>query len=89
MNLELEADAEEASGQSSDEWIAGQEPVLEKIVSEGQHPHFARVLRSIDFDLDLDQLFEFGVQRLVDGIGVLTGEQTNSGRPAHNTLPVD
>jgi AcrR family transcriptional regulator len=73
VNLELEADAEAASGQTSDEWMAEQEPMLEALVADGRHPHFARVLREMEFDLDLDQLFEFGLQRLLDGIEAMPG----------------
>jgi hypothetical protein len=68
VNLELEADAEAASGQTSDEWMTEQEPTLHALVADGRHPHFARVLRDMEFDLDLDELFEFGLQRLLDGI---------------------
>jgi hypothetical protein len=31
------------------------------------------VVTGMDFDLDLDALFEFGLQRLLDGIERLTG----------------
>lgn len=72
MNLEPEADAEAASGQTSDEWMASQEPVLEALVFDGRHPNFTRILRDMDFDLDLDALFEFGLQRLLDGVERLT-----------------
>ncbi len=71
VNLDLEADAEAASGQTSDEWMAEQEPMLEALVADGRHPHFAQVLRDMEFDLDLDQLFEFGLQRLLDGIAAM------------------
>ena len=74
MNLELEADAEAASGLTGDEWMAGQGDALEGLVADGQHPNFTRVLRGMDFDLDLDALFEFGLQRLLAGIGALPGE---------------
>jgi hypothetical protein len=57
-----------ASGLTGDEWMAGQEHALEAIVADGRHPNFAGVLRGMEFDLDLDQLFEFGLQRLLDGI---------------------
>jgi hypothetical protein len=30
------------------------------------------VLSAMDFDLDLDALFEFGLQRLLDGVARLT-----------------
>jgi DNA-binding transcriptional regulator YhcF (GntR family) len=68
MNLELEADAEAATGQSADEWMTEQQPALHALVARGEHPHFARVLSGMDFDLDLDALFEFGLQRLLDGL---------------------
>jgi AcrR family transcriptional regulator len=68
MNLELEAEAEATSGLTGDEWMAGQEHALESLVADGRHPNFTRVLRAMDFDLDLDQLFEFGLQRLLDGL---------------------
>ncbi len=73
VNLEMEADAEAASGQTSDEWMSEQEPMLEALVADGRHPNFARVLRDMEFDLDLDQLFEFGLQRLLDGIAAMPG----------------
>src|SRR3954453_23590228 len=73
MNLELEAEAEATSGLTGDEWMAGQEHALEGIVADGRHPNFARVLRGMKFDLDLDQLFEFGLQRLLDGLAAMPG----------------
>jgi DNA-binding transcriptional regulator YhcF (GntR family)/AcrR family transcriptional regulator len=68
LNLELEAEAEAASGRTSNEWMAEQEPLLEDLISDGRHPNFTRVARGIDFDFDLDALFEFGLQRLLDGL---------------------
>src|SRR3954447_10985618 len=75
MNLEMEAEAEEASGLTDDQWMASQEQALEALVGDGRHPHFAGVLRGMDFDMDLDALFEFGLQRLLMGIAA------GSGRP--------
>src|SRR4051812_16376081 len=68
MNLEMEAEAEAASGLTDDEWMRSQEAALEALVADGRHPTFAGVLSGMDFDLDLDQLFEFGLQRLLAGI---------------------
>jgi AcrR family transcriptional regulator len=68
MNLEMEAEAEAASGLTGDEWVAGQESELAAVVTDGRHPHFAGVLTAMDFDFDLDALFEFGLQRLLAGI---------------------
>jgi len=72
MNLELEAEAEAASGLTDDEWMTGQEAALEGLVADGRHPNFARVLSSMDFDMNLDALFEFGLQRLLTGIATAT-----------------
>src|SRR3954468_16406873 len=71
MNLELEAEAEAASGLTGDEWMRSQEAALEALVADGRHPTFAGVLSGMDFDLDLDQLFEFGLQRLLAGIAAV------------------
>jgi AcrR family transcriptional regulator len=73
MNLELEADAEALSGQSSEEWMAEQEPALQSLIAGGEYPHFLRVLSAMDFDFDLDGLFDFGLQRLLDGLERLAG----------------
>jgi hypothetical protein len=70
MNLEPEAEAEAVSGLSPDEWMDTQEPVMRSIVGEGRFPTFERVL-STPYDFDLDALFEFGLQRLLDGFAVV------------------
>jgi DNA-binding transcriptional regulator YhcF (GntR family) len=70
MNLELEAEAEAASGLTDDQWMAAQEQELAALVADGRHPAFAGVLSGMNFDLDLDALFEFGLQRLLAGIAV-------------------
>jgi AcrR family transcriptional regulator len=73
MNLELQAEAEASTGLTDDEWMSGQERALEALVADGRHPTFARVLSGMDFDLDLDALFEFGLQRLLAGIAATNG----------------
>src|SRR3954447_12205562 len=72
MNLEQEAEAAAATGVTDDEWMTGQESALEALVADGRHPTFARVLSSMDFDLDLDALFEFGLQRLLAGVAAMS-----------------
>ena len=73
MNLEQQVEAEAASGLTDDEWMSGQEATLEALVTDGRHPNFAHVLSRMDFDLDLDALFEFGLQRLLTGFAATTG----------------
>ena len=43
-------------------------PVLEELLSSGRYPAFAATFTGSDFDLDLDELFESGLQWLLDGI---------------------
>jgi DNA-binding transcriptional MocR family regulator len=50
-----------------------QEPALRKLLAAGRFPKFAR-LNAEGYDFDLDGLFEFGLQRLLDGIAVFVGE---------------
>jgi AcrR family transcriptional regulator len=70
VNLELEADAEAASGLNSEEWLDTQGPALRSIVAAGHFPVFERLTAS-DYDFNLENLFEFGLQRLLDGLTVL------------------
>ncbi|MDH6124939.1 TetR/AcrR family transcriptional regulator C-terminal domain-containing protein [Kitasatospora sp. GP82] len=50
------------------------EPALPSILSGGRFPTFER-LATVGYDFDLDELFEFGLQRLLDGISVLLDEK--------------
>ena len=70
MNLELEADAEAASGLNSEEWLETQGPALRAIVEAGRFSVFERVTAA-DYDFNLGNLFEFGLQRLLDGLTAL------------------
>jgi hypothetical protein len=67
---------------SGEEWMDSQEPALQAILAGGRFPVFERPA-SGGYDLDLDSLFEFGLQRLLDGIAVRLGN------PAwrHGNLP--
>jgi AcrR family transcriptional regulator len=70
VNLELEADAEAASGLNSEEWLDTQGPALRSIVHPGRFPVFERITAT-DYDFNLQNLFEFGLQRLLDGLTTL------------------
>ena len=71
MNLELEADAEATSGQSSDQWMEQTQPALLALLGTGSFPAFTQAIGG-GFGFDLDALFEFGLQRLLDGVHALT-----------------
>lgn len=68
--LEPEVEAQRESGLTVDEWMQTQERALSSIVTSEAFPHL-RALAEQEFDLDLDRLFEFGLTRLLDGIGIL------------------
>ncbi|MEV4016737.1 TetR/AcrR family transcriptional regulator C-terminal domain-containing protein [Nonomuraea angiospora] len=69
-NLELERQAQAATGLSADEFMAGQEEHLRWVAESGEYRAFAGVVAELggDFDLDLDRLFEFGLGPLLDGL---------------------
>jgi AcrR family transcriptional regulator len=69
LNLELEADAIADSGQDARQWLDAQEPAVQSILATTELPAFER-LGAIDHEVDLDALFEFGLQRLLDGFAV-------------------
>jgi AcrR family transcriptional regulator len=67
VNVESEADAEAASGLSSREWMDTQRPAVRAVLADGSLPTLARVVGS-EYDFDLDALFEFGLECLLDGV---------------------
>ncbi|TDC10112.1 GntR family transcriptional regulator [Nonomuraea longispora] len=61
-----EAQAEEDTGMSADDWMHLQDG-LQRWASSAGNPGFGYVVRE-RFDFDLDTVFEYGLQRLLDGI---------------------
>lgn len=68
MNFESEAQAQQHTGMTNDEWMNREEAKLYELVGSGRYPTFARLLGAKDFDLDLDAVFELGLQSLLDGL---------------------
>ncbi|MDQ0994271.1 TetR/AcrR family transcriptional regulator C-terminal domain-containing protein [Streptomyces sp. V3I7] len=50
-----------------------QEPAFLALLATGRFPELSRLARA-GYDLDLDALFEFGLQRLLDGLAPLLDE---------------
>ena len=73
VNLESEAEAEAVSGLNSEEWLDTQEPQLRSILAPGQFPMFEQLI-SQEYDFSLDRIFEFGLQRLLDGLATLIAD---------------
>jgi AcrR family transcriptional regulator len=70
LNLEMEAEAQAATGVDNEEWMDAQEPTLRALVESGRFPVFERYV-SREYDFSLDELFEFGLQRILDGLAAL------------------
>jgi AcrR family transcriptional regulator len=73
MNLEMELESEQETGLTDDQWLAAQSPGLARVLATGRYPHLAAVVANPAVDLDLDTLFEFGLNRLLDGYAALIG----------------
>jgi DNA-binding transcriptional regulator YhcF (GntR family) len=70
VNLEPETEAALDTGLDNEQWMESQEAALEELLKAGSFPQLARVTGE-SIELDLDTLFEFGLRRLLDGLGEL------------------
>jgi AcrR family transcriptional regulator len=77
IELESEAEAEAETGLTSDEWIESQDAEMARILASGRFPMISRISTEPDLNLDLDTLFEFGMQRMLDGLAVLFSARSN------------
>ncbi|WP_171171777.1 TetR/AcrR family transcriptional regulator, partial [Streptomyces sp. I05A-00742] len=73
VNIEAEEEAEALTGMDSDAWMDTQEPAFRQILASGRFPTMER-LTAVPYDFDLDDLFEFGLRRFLDGVAVLLEE---------------
>jgi DNA-binding transcriptional regulator YhcF (GntR family) len=62
-----EAQAEKDTGMSADDWMRHHDGGLRQWAGSAGHPGLGYVMRE-PFDFDLDTVFEYGLQRLLDGI---------------------
>jgi Tetracyclin repressor-like, C-terminal domain len=69
-SVEAEAQAEQDTGLGPDKWMATQEHVLRPILDGDDLPALSELVEH-DIDFDLDELFEFGLQRVLDGLAEL------------------
>ncbi|NEA37518.1 TetR/AcrR family transcriptional regulator C-terminal domain-containing protein [Streptomyces sp. SID13031] len=72
LNLEPEAQAEQDTGLTADEWADHQTGRLAALIVEQDLAGFRALGEpdGFDFDFDLDQLFEFGLGIVLDGLAV-------------------
>ncbi|WP_232662899.1 TetR/AcrR family transcriptional regulator [Pseudonocardia sp. TRM90224] len=67
IGLAPELEATEDTGLTGDEWADVDQPLIE-LLTNGPFPTFREVSGMGNYDLDLDRLFEFGLQRVLDGM---------------------
>jgi AcrR family transcriptional regulator len=67
MNLEAEAQARQDTGLTADEWMQTQEDFLRPLVDSDRLPAFTELVAH-DIDFELEDLFEFGLARVLDGL---------------------
>ena len=78
VNLETEVEAQQDTGITGGEWMQSQGAALAAILASGRFPTLSGISAQpgFDFRLDLDTLFEFGLQLLLDGLAALIHPQT-------------
>ncbi|BBH63932.1 GntR family transcriptional regulator [Actinoplanes sp. OR16] len=70
--LEPEAQAFRDSGLTGDEWMATQGEAFARFAEQNRAPHYQQLFRAdSDFELDLETLFRFGLERFLDGLAVM------------------
>jgi DNA-binding transcriptional regulator YhcF (GntR family) len=71
VNLEDEAQAEQETGLTDQQWMDSQQARLSAILAGGDYPLMARAVSDETLEFDIDLLLEFGLQRLLDGLAPL------------------
>lgn len=69
LTLSAEHQARQDSGITNEEWMQNNEAEFYEIVSTKRYPAMEHMV-TLDFDQDLDDMFEFGLQLLLDGVAL-------------------
>jgi DNA-binding transcriptional regulator YhcF (GntR family) len=70
-NLEMELESEQDTGLTDDQWLESHGADFARVLATGRYPHLARVIAASGVDLDVDTLFDFGLECLLDGYAAL------------------
>jgi AcrR family transcriptional regulator len=76
MNFEAQAQAEQDSGLTDEEWIEAHDSEFAAAFAAGPYPLLARLTAHPGADMNLDTLFEFGLRRKLDGYAALIRESS-------------
>jgi len=68
MGLAAETQARQDTGLTNDEWMATMASEYREITTSGRYPTMAFMVATVDFELDLDVMFEYGLRLLLDGV---------------------
>ncbi|GAA2508527.1 TetR/AcrR family transcriptional regulator C-terminal domain-containing protein [Winogradskya humida] len=71
VNIEAEIQARQDTGITEEEWLGSQEQRFTEILSRGTLPMMSSYLAQPTVEFDLGILFDFGLQRLLDGLAPL------------------
>ncbi|GAA4183882.1 TetR/AcrR family transcriptional regulator [Streptosporangium oxazolinicum] len=82
-----EVETERRTGVTTRQWRALKAPMLQEILESGRFPMLSRLHEERGDAIDLDEWFEFGLRRLLDGLTVLI-ESRRTG-PPHDGPPLD
>ncbi|GAA3938160.1 TetR/AcrR family transcriptional regulator C-terminal domain-containing protein [Actinoplanes auranticolor] len=80
VNIEEEAQAEQETGMSEEQWLDSQQNRLGEILGSGRYPLMHRAVADPELEFDVDRLMEFGLQRLLDGLAPVLDGQGRSRR---------
>ena len=78
VQLERETQAQDATGLSEDEWMDQHSPALGALAASGRYPGFTALITEFGdggYDLDLDKIFELGLQSMLDGLAIRLSEK--------------
>ncbi|MFF3666225.1 TetR/AcrR family transcriptional regulator C-terminal domain-containing protein [Microtetraspora malaysiensis] len=73
VHIERETQAMAATGLSSDQWLDTQGRTMSAFVTSGRYPMFTKTITGLGaegYDFDLDNIFETGLQALLDGLRI-------------------
>jgi hypothetical protein len=67
VTLEAETRARQDTGITNDQWMQQQEIAFREVLATGHYPTMEYIV-TLEFDQDLDRMFEYGLRMLLDGL---------------------
>ncbi|GGR36667.1 TetR/AcrR family transcriptional regulator C-terminal domain-containing protein [Streptomyces netropsis] len=74
-DLEVEEQATQDTGVGGEEWLEAQEDAMMALLAGGSFPAFAAIRRRPGVDISVQSLFEYGLERLLDGVAAVIAKQ--------------